>query len=297
MKNFDLKKIVVPTDFSDTAEAAIRHATHIAKVYGAEIHLVHVLEAYTANVNIPEFREVDAVIVNLFEKVEHKLQTYGNRLAMETGIKVSTHAATGGIKAKVVAYAKSIDANLIVTGTHGASGFKEFFMGSNSYRIVSEAPCPVLSVNQKETSLNYEKIVLPIDNSPASRQKVVQAVDVAKRLGSTIYIAEMCTTEDPDTIAKLNQKVKQVEEYLDKHGVKHITKQLHGGNLAALTMNFAAAIDADLIIMMTEQEPNVTGLFMGPYAQQVVNHSHIPVMSIRPEEHPELVHFSGSGGY
>ncbi len=295
MKSFDVKNIVVPTDFSDTAEAAIRHATNIAKVYGAEIHLVHVLEAYTANVNIPEFREVDAVIVNLFEKVEQKLQGYGERLSMETGIKVSTHAATGGIKAKVVAYAKSINADLIITGTHGASGAKEFFMGSNSYRIVSESPCPVLSVNHKETSLNYNKIVLPIDNSPASRQKVMRAADIAKRLGSTIYIAELCSTEDEDTKAKLNQKVKQVEDYFDKYGIQYISKELHGGNLATLTMNFATTIDADLIIMMTEQEPNITGLFMGPFAQQVVNHSHIPVMSIHPEVHNTSIEIEGFG--
>lgn len=295
MKHFDVKIIVVPTDFSETAEAAIRHAVSIAKTYGAEIHLVHVLEAYTANVNIPEFREVDSAIVNLFEKVEQKLNGYGDRLSKETGIRIVTHAATGGIKAKVVSYAKNVHADLIVTGTHGASGFREFFMGSNSYRIVSEAPCPVISVGGKETNLNYQHIVLPVDNSPASRQKVVQAVDLAKRYNSTIHIAELCSSEDPAHKAHLNQMVKQVQDYLTKFGVKHSTKQLFGSNLASLTMNFAYTIDADLIIMMTEQEPNVSGFFMGPFAQQVVNHSQIPVMSIHPVEHNTAMEVEGFG--
>jgi nucleotide-binding universal stress UspA family protein len=248
---------------------------------------VHVLEAYTANVNIPEFKEVDAVIVNLFEKVEQKLRAYGDKLARENGIKVVVHAATGSIKGKVVNYAKKVGAGLIVTGTHGASGFREFFMGSNSYRIVSEAPCPVLSVNSQQAEPEYKKIVLPIDSSPPSRQKVVHAVDLAKRMGATIYIAELVSNLDPTEKARLNQKVKQVQEYLEKHGVQHVTKEIKGSNLALLTMNFAAAVDADLIVMMTEQEPNVSGLFMGPFAQQVVNHSNIPVMSIRPEVNPE----------
>lgn len=295
MKHFDIKIIVVPTDFSDTAEAAIKHASNIAKAFNSEIHLVHVLEAYTANVNIPEFREVDAVIVNLFEKVEQKLQAYGDRLSKETGIKIATHAATGGIKAKVVSYAKRVNADLIVTGTHGASGFREFFMGSNSYRIVSEASCPVLSVNGKETDLNYSNIVLPIDSSPTSRQKVVQAVDIAKRFGSTVHIAELCSNDEPEHKAHLNQMVKQVQEYLDKHGIKHITRELFGSNLASLTINFANTIDADLIIMMTEQEPRITGFFLGQYAQQVVNHSHIPVMSIHPDQHNTAVEIEGFG--
>lgn len=296
MTNFDVKIIVVPTDFSDTAELAIGHAVQLASLYNAELHLVHVLESYTSNVNIPEFKEVDAVIVNLFEKIEEKLRRYGAELAHNTGIKVVTHAATGGVKAKITSYAKRVGASLIVTGTHGASGFREFFMGSNSYRIVSEAPCPVISVNSNE-NIDYKKIVLPIDSSPASRQKVVPAVEIAKRYGSTVYIAELCSSDDPQDKAKLNQKVKQVEDYLNKNGIPAIKKELKGINLAQLTLNFAAAIDADLIVMMTEQEPNISGLFMGPYAQQVVNHSRIPVLSIRPDEHPENVHFSGSAGY
>jgi nucleotide-binding universal stress UspA family protein len=287
MKHEDIKIIVVPTDFSETAEVALAHAVKLAQLYGSEIHLVHVLEAYTANVNIPEFKEVDAVIVNLFEKVEQKLRAYGDKLARENGIKVVVHAATGSIKGKVVNYAKKVGAGLIVTGTHGASGFRKFFMGSNSYRIVSEAPCPVLSVNSQQAEPEYKKIVLPIDSSPPSRQKVVHAVDLAKRMGATIYIAELVSNLDPTEKARLNQKVKQVQEYLEKHGVQHVTKEIKGSNLALLTMNFAAAVDADLIVMMTEQEPNVSGLFMGPFAQQVVNHSNIPVMSIRPEVNPE----------
>jgi nucleotide-binding universal stress UspA family protein len=287
MKHEDIKIIVVPTDFSETAEVALAHAVKLAQLYGSEIHLVHVLEAYTANVNIPEFKEVDAVIVNLFEKVEQKLRAYGDKLARENGIKVIVHAATGSIKGKVVSYAKKVGAGLIVTGTHGASGFREFFMGSNSYRIVSEAPCPVLSVNSQQAEPEYKKIVLPIDSSPPSRQKVVHAVDLAKRMGATVYIAELVSNLDPTEKARLNQKVKQVQEYLEKHGVQHVTKEMKGTNLALLTMNFAAAVDADLIVMMTEQEPNVSGLFMGPFAQQVVNHSNIPVMSIRPEVNPE----------
>lgn len=297
MKHEDIKIIVVPTDFSETAEVAIRHAVKLSKLYGSELHLVHVLEAYTANVNIPEFKEVDAVIVNLFEKVEQKLRAYGDKLAHENGIRVVVHAATGSIKGKVINYAKKVGAGLIVTGTHGASGFREFFMGSNSYRIVSEAPCPVISVNSHQAEPEYKKIVLPIDSSPPSRQKVVYAVDLAKRMGATIYLAELVSNLDTVEKARLNQKVKQVEDYLTKHGVEHVTKEMKGSNLALLTLNFASAVDADLIVMMTEQEPNVSGLFMGPFAQQVVNHSNIPVMSIRPEEHPENVHFSGSAGY
>lgn len=297
MKQFDIKNIVVPTDFSETAELSIRHAITLAKLYGAEVHLVHVLESYTTNVNIPEFKEVDAVIVNLFEKVEQKLKEYAHNLSLETGITLHTHAATGGIKAKVINYAKKINADLIITGTHGTSGVREFFMGSNSYRIVSEAPCPVISVRNDDGKAEYKNIVMPIDNSPASRQKVVHATQLAKKLGATVHIVELCSTEDADAKAKLNQKVKQVAEYFTKHGVSFVVKELYGANLATLTMNYATTVDADLIVMMTEQEPNVSGFFMGPFAQQVINHSRVPVMSIHPEEHPEMINFSGSGGY
>jgi nucleotide-binding universal stress UspA family protein len=77
-------------------------------------------------------------------------------------------------------------------------------------------------------------------------------------------------------------KMKQVEDFLRERQVEFTVSTVFCSNIARSTMDYAAEKNADLIIIMNEQEINTTGFFMGPYAQQIVNHSTIPILSIRP---------------
>ena len=136
---------------------------------------------------------------------------------------------------------------------------------------------------------------MPIDNSPATRQKVRFAVELAKRYDSRIHIAGILTLDYKDIRKKFMAKVKQVEDYITKHGITHTTEILKGENIASLTLKHAENLKADLIVIMTEQEDELTGLLMGTFAQQVVNHSKIPVMSVKPslKSEVEMNVFSG----
>mgnify|MGYP001204077176 FL=1 len=83
-------------------------------------------------------------------------------------------------------------------------------------------------------------------------------------------------------------KLKQVEDYITKHGISHTTEIMKGENIANLTLKHAESLNADLIVIMTEQEDELTGLLMGTFAQQVVNHSKIPVMTVKPSLKPDI---------
>ncbi|MCB0820315.1 MAG: universal stress protein, partial [Bacteroidetes bacterium] len=197
---------------------------------------------------------------------------------------VNTLVTSGRIREEVVKIADEIDADLIVLGTHGVSGLKEFFMGSNAFRIVSEASCPVLSVQKSDRPVGFRNVVVPIDNSFHSREKLGLSVKVAKVFGARLFICGLRSYDhnDQDLNARFKMKMKQVEDFLAEKEVEYTTTTIFCSNIAKATMDYAAEVDADLIIIMNEQEINSTGFFMGPFAQQVVNHSHIPVMSMRP---------------
>ena len=79
-------------------------------------------------------------------------------------------------------------------------------------------------------------------------------------------------------------KIKQVTDYLEREEVSYTETTLTGSNLATMTMNIAESKGGNLIVMMAEQESNLTGFLMGPFAQQVVNHSKIPVLSVSAED-------------
>jgi nucleotide-binding universal stress UspA family protein len=285
MLKLDVKRILIPTDFSETADLALEHASHLAKLCNAEIVLLHVVTSYAFKANLPEINaEDEAFNAKLSGVVGSKLEEYAASLSEKFSCPVHTKVAYGSVRDEVVRMANDLDADIIILGTHGVSGIREFFMGSNAFRIVSEAGCPVLSVQRNATKIGFEHIVVPVDNSFHSREKIGLAIRMANTYNATLHICGMRSHDhdDADLNAKFRIKMKQVEDYLTEREVKFTATTLFCTNIATATMDYAQEKGADLILIMNEQETNTTGFFMGPYAQQIVNHSAIPVLSMRP---------------
>jgi nucleotide-binding universal stress UspA family protein len=167
-------------------------------------------------------------------------------------------------------------------GTHGTSGMVEFFAGSNTYKVVTESSCPVISVRSPAKNTGYKTIVLPIDDSAHSRQKINHAIVLAKHSHASIHLLGLADSDDEGELKKFEGKLDQIQEYISKCGISFSRKTLNGGNQAKITYDYAKSVDADLIVIMTDQDENITGRLLGTYAQQIVNHSKIPVMSIQP---------------
>jgi nucleotide-binding universal stress UspA family protein len=278
---FKVNRIAVPTDFSQAANVAIDHAADLAKRFGAEIILIHILDASAyggifVTTQKSEYKDM--------ELAQLKLQEESEKLRKRTGLQVLHFVSSGRVYDEIVRIANEEHADLIVMGTHGVSGWAEFFAGSNAFKVVTQSDCPVLSIQENATKTELKNIILPIDQTDETRQKVRYAVAFAKKFDATIHIASLLTDDEPAVRYDFEKKVKQIADYFDREGVRHTQTTLVGSNLATMTMNFGESKGGNLIVMMTEQEANLTGFLMGPYAQQLVNHSRIPVLSISPEE-------------
>ena len=291
MKTFNIKKILIPLDFSETALLALEHGAYMASLFKAEIILLHVIKpnlvAYNME-NIPMSMPID-IVQYQEETASQRLQECSEKIRKEFSVKIKTQYETGFVCSTIISIAEKENADLIIMGTHGISGFAERFIGSNAYRVVNESTCPVITIQTHAKRKGFKDIVLPIDHSFYSRQKIHHAIELAERYGSKIHILGLSHTEDEMEVNKLKIKIEQAEEFIGKHGIEFDTQINFGTNYAKLTMSYAEIIMADLTIIMTEWEEDLTGLFIGPFARQVVNHSKIPVMSIRPEAKPELV--------
>lgn len=283
-KNFQIKRILIPYDFSETADLALEHAVFMAKLHKADIVLLHVIETYSFTSAISHaFSKSQSEFESKIESsASEKLQQLADKLHHDSGMGVQFRTEMGKIYKTIISVAEETDADLIVMGTHGVSGFQEFLVGTNTYRVVVGAPCPVVSVQTHARKIGFKNIVLPIDNSPASRQKVKHAVEIARHYNSIVHILGIMTMSDTDMQRRFELKVHQVADYLAEHEIPYTTKVFKGDNTAQITMDYATQCSADLIVIMTEHEG--CGLFMGNFAQQIVNHSKIPVMSIRPDE-------------
>jgi nucleotide-binding universal stress UspA family protein len=280
-----IKKVLVPVDFSETSTIALDHAVKIASVYSAEIVMIHVDEVSGLSTTLKKmvFNSSSEVKV-LAEEVDNRLMKLTNRYK-DWDVTISSVKATGKIYKAIVETAEEMEIGLIVMGTHGTNGIESFVAGSNTFKVVSSAPCPVISVHADSGTSDYKRIVLPIDTSKQTREKVDYAIKLAITFDATIHVLGVSLAKNDDTVLfKLNKLVEQVVKFIEDEGITCVSEIKSGENITKLTLKHAHEINADLILIMTEQEPHITGLFMGPYAQQMINTSHIPVMSVRPVE-------------
>jgi nucleotide-binding universal stress UspA family protein len=282
MKAFDIKKILIPIDFSETSMLAIEHAGFTAQLFKAELVLLHVVEKHWEQFSIvaPELRVSPPS--DLMNAIEKKLGEVATNIRSKYGVKSTSVSSTGNIFNEILSVSKEHNVDLVVMGTHGTSGVVEFFIGSNTFKMVTQSECPVVSVQAHSKKIGFKEILLPIDDSAHSRQKVNHAIVLAKHFASKIHILGLADSDDETERKKFEIKLDQIEEYIKKCDLPYSRKTVDGKNQAKTTYDYAKAINADLIVIMTDQDENITGRLMGTYAQQIINHSKIPVMSIQP---------------
>lgn len=278
-----IKKIMVPTDFSDTSKMALAHASYLARLVNAELLLVHVMAFDPFYFEIPEPVIVIQDHAKLDKFIDDKLIALAQGVEEEYGIKPRHLTSKGKAANEIMEIAQKEKTDLIVMGTHGAKGFEELFIGSNAHKLTELAPCPVLTVQTHAMKPGFTNIVLPVDRSLHSREKVGLATTLANAYGAKIHILGLLSdTDEENGYDKLQIVLDQVQHAVESTSIGYTRHTVKGTHLAAEALKYGTNVNADLIIIMTDHESALTGLFMGPLAKQIVNHSRIPVLSIKP---------------
>ncbi len=280
-----MKQIIVAIDFSRCSLHALEYAINLANRIKSNILMVWVDNIKSDESVYPEVAAGSRKeITGSFDEIIAK---YAPAL---TGGEITYKIRKGKAHIEIANQAKHSDAMMVVAGTHGVTGFEEFWIGSNAYRIVTYSPCPVITI-RTDFIFNPEikKIVLPIDDSLETRQKVPFAAKISKYFDSEIHVISVYSTTIKAVRLKIDNYTAQVTKYLDEENVKYVAKAIDAENVTNATINYAKAIDADVIVIMTEQEMTTANLFLGAFAQQMVNHSPIPVLNIHAKEYIKIM--------
>ncbi len=276
-----MKTIIAAVDFSDCSINALEHAVSIAKHSSSNLLMIWVNNPYTTKTILSSDMSDDLV-----EEVEHQFTKLINKYSPELpDTKIDYIIREGKVYREVVNQARESEAWLLVAGTHGSSGFEELWMGSNANRIVTAAPCPIITIRTGvEISRSLETIVMPMDSTMETRQKVPFTCELAQAFNAEVHILAIYTTSIEEVRSRVLTYAKQAGKYLKENGVKFQIVELDAENLSSTTMEYGKKVNANLISIMTEQEKTAINLWLGPYAQQLVHHSPIPVLSIHPKE-------------
>ena len=285
------KHILVPIGFSDQSLIALEQATHVAKVLKARITLLSVIEESQSFFGLLGDNQED--LDNLKLGVSNQLKALIAK-SESSGLTFDSAVVSGSVYEEIVQYATDNEVSLIVMGTDGKpSNISKRFIGSNAYRVVTSAPCPVITIKGQKHKEGAGKIILPLDLEKETKEKVGSAIQFAKLFGAEIHVISVNLSKDEFITNTLNRNLKSVTKVIEEKGVKVVSKMLlpkKGEDFSESLLRYANQEEADLIMIMTQQENPITEFFLGSSAQTLIYESRIPVMSIRPRIKHNLVY-------
>ncbi len=302
--SLSMATILVPTDFSAPSFKALMYAGPLAKSFRAKLHLLHVDDV---GVDEPMVGTIYGLNAEIGKKLTQRLQ----RMAAECAAPIPParcHVRIGHAYHQVCREARRLDADLIITSTHGFTGLKRVLIGSTAERIVRYAPCPVLVVREherdfvrvrpgatREFALELKRILVPVDFSIHSDHALRYAIQWARRLGAGITVLHVIRPQyfaamDAYGVSSLSavmdalreSAVTQMRELIRKTpwaGVSFqakITVGLPGRGIG----EFAAGIEADLIVTSTHGRSGIKHVLIGSVAEQVVRYSRCAVLVV-----------------
>jgi nucleotide-binding universal stress UspA family protein len=271
-----MKKILVPTDFSSVAKNALDVAVDIAKKHHAKIWLLNVKTYPTTDLASyyslygASGASINVAWQEILAKAKHEM-----KMEIAHYKDVEIHPLVEESAEYFVGTLLNHRADLIVMGSTGASGFKEFFSGSNSEEVVRMASCPVLVVKGEQNVFSPQKVVFVVDLTHE------EFIDKAM-LTLDLEDAEVHFLHVDDGNRKINylNTEMRMQNTAKRHGFENCRfKLIHSDAIETGILEYAADISADLIIMYTHGRKGFNHFFRGSIAEDVVNHSKVSVFT------------------
>ncbi|WP_341214911.1 universal stress protein [uncultured Wocania sp.] len=276
-----MKKIIVPIDFSEHSEFALKAAAKLAKKNNAELLALHMLEMSDIMLNASDGLQNQKAVF-FFKLAEQKFESFLDKDYLK-GIKVTPIVKHFKVFSEVNDVAKKHDADLIVMGSHGTSGVKELFIGSNTERVVRNADIPVLVLKNKLNQVNFEDVVFACDFSEESVKAYLNASKLFEKMGSKMYLVYVNLPNDRFknsleierlVVNFFTKADRNLDRMKDVHYVSDYT--VEDGIL-----NFSIKMGADLIAVPTHGRKGLSHFFQGSVGEDVANHSTLPVITFK----------------
>lgn len=273
-----MKRILVPTDFSKHAEYALKVAAQIAKKNDGEIFLIHMLELPTSgNDALSTYHEIPELML-FKDAAVNKLDAIMNADYL-SGIKISKIIQFELAFDGILKNGKTQNADLVVMGSHGAKGFQEMFIGSNTEKVVRHSDIPVLVIKKEEENFNVNKFVFASDFSDEAKKPFEQASAFAEKFGAKLHLVNINTPNNFKS-TKVAQQI--IDDFISEFKNTNLSTHIYNDvNVEKGILHFAKSIDADLIGMCTHGRKGLAHFFNGSISEDLVNHAKRPVITFK----------------
>ena len=281
--------ILVPTDGSDCAQAAVGYAEDLATRYEARVHTLCVADSRTLE-NAPQYDQVKQERAELAERTCNDLSV--------SGIPVEKAVRTDVPHRAILQYATEQDIDLVVMGTHGRTGVERYLLGSVTEKVVRLSDVPVLTVKAEDdgdASHPYTDILVPTDGSEGAKAAIGPAVDVASTYDARLHALSVIDTmamgvdvRSGTFLEALEESARSavdtVEEQASHASVSAVDTAIEHGEPYRGVRSYVEEHDVDLVVMGTRGSSGIERYLLGSVTEKTVRTSPVPVMTVRQSE-------------
>ncbi|MCP4910183.1 MAG: universal stress protein [Bacteroidetes bacterium] len=281
----DPSTILVPIDFNEQSIHALERSQVTAPFLGLDIVLLYVYEENGFTSSLISSSTIDIMI-------QEKLDQAAEEIIQKSRIDVTTCIRKGKVYTEILKAAEEFKSKFILMGTNNSSEnirMSKNTIGSNTLKVVRQSSIPVITINGKEVTRFVHNILLPLDLTKETRQKVTNAIDVAKAFGAGINVVSVLWSKNnKDLKEELLQQLNQVKWFIEEQNIRCESELLESsGGEKMLVPKLLEFVDLkgniDLIMIMTQQENKLVEYFLGSAAQSIIRMSKVAVMTVTPD--------------
>lgn len=255
--------ILIPIDFSKQSLIAIEQSYNLAKFTKSKLIILHA----SAVGHTEHQKDLEDIVANIKK---------------ESGLEAEFLNLKGDIFELIDPKASELGCSLIVIGLDTQVRFRSFLGGTNVSKFIQNAPCPVITMRSKDNRNNCRSILMPIDLSAQSREKVGIVVQLAKYYGATIKIVSVFSPSDEKYENELLPYLNQVKKYIKDRGVACTNKSIPTNTPAESLVSYANNNDCDLIVLMNKKDLSIGEMFGGAISLKIAESSNVPVLTVNP---------------
>ena len=255
--------ILIPIDFSKQSLIAIEQSYNLAKFTKSKLIILHA----SAVGHTEHQKDLEDIVANIKK---------------ESGLDAEFLNLKGDIFELIDPKAEELGCSLIVIGLDTQVRFRSFLGGTNVSKFIQNAPCPVITMRSKDNRNNCRSILMPIDLSAQSREKVGIVVQLAKYYGATIKIVSVFSPNDEKYENELLPYLNQVKKYIKDRGVACTNKSIPTNTPAESLVSYANNNDCDLIVLMNKKDLSIGEMFGGAISLKIAESSNVPVLTVNP---------------
>lgn len=303
----DIRHILCPIDFSEYSHRALDHALAIARWYEATVTVLHVFSPVPAVAFSPGPVILEPTVFTPVgrEQLVSETKAFIDKEAAR-GISIEAVVRAGTPAAKIVDEAISINADLLVIGTHGRSGFDRLLLGSVAERVLRMASCPVMTVPGllpnaiPAAPVLYKRILCPVDFSASSLHALKYATSMAQQTDgqlTVVHVVEHEFENTGDAASVVERSGMTIGEFLEEREARlcrrlqelaagapefcKVESLLSYGKPWREVLSIAAERQSDLIVMGAQGRGTADRFFFGSTTQHVAREAPCPVLTLR----------------